>query len=157
MATKLGFAAISLLMATAAHADTQELTVSMLLLPGNIADAGFMEAGYNGLLQIQKDFGAKISYVDRVEPKPELLTAALRRMAEDHHAMIIAHGGQNNKAAEQVASEFPDIQFVVVQGNVTGSNLSTYEVLQEESAWLAGAAAGLLTQTDVVGHISGTG
>lgn len=154
MMTKLGFAAISLLMATAAHADTQELTVSMLL-PGDITDHGFMEAGYNGLLQIQKDFGAKISYVDGVEPKPELLTAALRRMAADHPDLIIAHGGQNNKAAEQVAAEFPDIQFVVVQGNVTGPNLSSYEVLQEESAWLAGAAAGLLTQTDVVGHISG--
>lgn len=38
---------------------------------------------------------------------------------------------------------------------MTGPNLSSYEVLQEESAWLAGAAAGVLTQTDVVGHISG--
>lgn len=38
---------------------------------------------------------------------------------------------------------------------MTGPNLSSYEVLQEESAWLAGAAAGLLTQTNVVGHISG--
>lgn len=36
-----------------------------------------------------------------------------------------------------------------------GPNLSSYEVLQEESAWLAGAAAGLLTETDVVGHILG--
>lgn len=99
MMTKLGFATISLLMTTAAHADMQELTVSMLL-PGNIADHGFMEAGCNGLLQVQKDFGAKISYVDGVEPKPELLTAALRRMAADNPDLIIAHGGQNNKAAQ---------------------------------------------------------
>lgn len=43
----------------------------------------------------------------------------------------------------------------MVQGNVVGDNLSSYEVLQEQSAWLAGAAAGLQTQTNVVGHISG--
>ena len=54
-----------------------------------------------------------------------------------------------------MAAEFPDLKFVVVQGAVTGPNLSSYEVLQEESAWLAGAAAGLLTETGTVGHISG--
>ena len=152
--TKLGYAAISLLMASTAHAQSDSLSVAMLLA-GNIEDNGFMEAGYNGLLKIQEEFGAKISYIDKIEPEPEQLAAALRRLAQDEPDMVIAHGGQNNQAAQQVAAEFPEIEFVVVQGNVTGPNLSSYEVLQEESAWLAGAAAGLLTETDVVGHISG--
>ena len=69
--------------------------------------------------------------------------------------MIIAHGGQNNDAAKTVAAEFPDIAFVVTQGNVTGPNLASYEVLQEESAFLAGVLAGLTTKTGVVGHMSG--
>lgn len=68
---------------------------------------------------------------------------------------MIAHGGQDSDAAQIVAAELRDVQFVVVQGGVTGPNLSSYEVLQEESAWLVGAPAGLLTQTNVVGHISG--
>lgn len=147
-------AALSLLAANMAQAQTDDVSVSMLLA-GNIDDNGFMQAGYNGLLQAQEEFGVAISYIDKIEPKPELLVAALRRLAQDGPDMIIAHGGQNNQAAEQVAAEFPEIQFMVVQGNVTGPNLSSYEVLQEESAWLAGAAAGLLTQTGVVGHISG--
>ena len=62
---------------------------------------------------------------------------------------------KTRRRAEEVAAEFPDVKFVVVQGNVTGPNLSSYEVLQEQSTWLAGAAAGLLTETNVVGHISG--
>ncbi|MDP0926970.1 BMP family protein [Paracoccus onubensis] len=146
--------ALAIVAGTAAYAERDDLNVAMLL-PGDIEDNGFMEAGYNGLMRIEKEFGAKISYIDDIKPEPELLTDALRQLAQDGPDMIIAHGGQNNDATKQVAAEFPDIAFVVVQGNVSGPNLASYEVLQEESAWLAGAAAGLLTTTNVVGHISG--
>ena len=155
---KLAFAA-TVLIATAIAPATRaiaadKLSVSMLLA-GQIDDKGFMEAGYNGLVAIRDQLGADIDYIDGVEPKPELLADALRKLAEKKPDLVIAHGGQNNKAAEIVAAEFPDVKFVVVQGAVTGPNLSSYEVLQEESAWLAGAGAGLLTKTNVVGHISG--
>lgn len=140
------------LMGTSALA--QDLEIAMLL-PGNIEDNGFMEAGYNGLLAIESELGAKTSYIDQVKPEQALLEKALRELADKSPDMVIAHGGQNSKAAEVVAAEYPGIEFVVVQGGVTGPNLSSYEVLQEESAWLAGAAAGLMTKTGVVGHISG--
>lgn len=130
------------------------LEVSMLLA-GQIDDKGFMEAGYNGLMAIQNELGATVNYIDNVAPEVDLLADALRKLAQAGPDMVIAHGGQNNAAAERVAAEFPDVNFVVVQGGVTGPNLSSYEVLQEESAWLAGAAAGLMTETGVVGHISG--
>lgn len=126
-----------------------------MLIPGKIDDGGFMEAGYNGLLSIERELGAEITYIDQIQPEQELLTAALRELAQQNPDLIIAHGGQNSKAVAEVAPEFPNIRFVVVQGNVTGDNLSSYEILQEQSAWLAGAAAGLLTQSNVVGHISG--
>ena len=147
------FGAITLL-GSAALAQEQDLAIGMLL-PGNIQDRGFMEAGHNGLLAIEREFGAETFYIDDIKPEQNLLEAALRELAERAPDMVIAHGGQNSKAAEVVAAEYPEIEFVVVQGGVTGPNLSSYEVLQEESAWLAGAAAGLLTESGVVGHISG--
>lgn len=130
------------------------LKVSMLI-PGSIDDGGFMEAGYQGLLKIREDLGATGHYLDKIKPNMEDLSAALIRLAKNGPDMIIAHGGQCSQAAEAVAKDYPDIEFVVVQGHVTGDNLSSYEVLQEESTWLAGAAAGLLTESNVVGHISG--
>lgn len=131
-----------------------KLKVAMLI-PGHIDDGGFMEAGYKGLLMIRDKLGADIAYIDKVKPKKDLLSASLRKLAAAGPDLIIAHGGQNSKAMVAVAPEFPNLKFVVVQGNVRGSNLSSYEILQEQSAWLAGAAAGLLTKTNVVGHISG--
>lgn len=150
-AMAVGVAAV---LPVAGYADQDKLSVSMLLA-GQIDDKGFMEAGYNGLIAIRDQLGAEIDYIDGIKPEPELLADALRDLAARGPDMVIAHGGQNNGAAEIVAAEFPDVKFVVVQGAVTGANLSSYEVLQEESAWLAGAASGLLTKTGTVGHISG--
>jgi basic membrane protein A len=146
--------ALALVFCTPLAANAKALKVVMLI-PGHIDDGGFMEAGYNGLLMIGEKLDAKTSFIDKVKPKKELLAAAIRKLAADKPDLIIAHGGQNSKAMAMVAPEFPGIKFVVVQGNKTGENLSSYEILQEQSAWLAGAAAGLLTKTGVVGHISG--
>jgi basic membrane protein A len=135
-------------------AQEQPLEIAMLI-PGRIDDGGFMQAGYNGLVAIRDELGAETRYIDGIPPEPEAMAAALRELASAGPDMVIAHGGQTAPAVEVVAAEFPDVRFTVVQGALTGPNVASYEVLQEESAWLAGAAAGLLTETDVVGHISG--
>ena len=146
--------ALVLALLSPSSAEAKKLKVAMLI-PGQIDDGGFMEAGYKGLLMIRDKLGADITYIDKIKPQKELLSSALRKLASAGPDMVIAHGGQNSKAMVAVAPDFPNIKFVVVQGNVKGPNLSSYEILQEQSAWLAGAAAGLLTKTNVVGHISG--
>lgn len=125
------------------------------LFAGQVNDGGFMQSGYDGFLQAQQRLGLSGQYIDKVAPKKELLEAALRELASSGPSMVIAHGGQNNGAAAQVASEFPDVRFVVTQGNVKAANLSSYVVLQEHSAYLAGALAALSTRSGVVGHMSG--
>ncbi|GAA1404378.1 membrane protein [Glutamicibacter uratoxydans] len=165
MARRLAIAAIAALALTGCSAAPQAeqppsspasepIRVAMLLA-GSSDDGGFMESGYRGLQRAELDLGVKISHIEGVKPEQKQLEKALRDLGETGVDMIIAHGGQNSAAAEVVSAEYPQIQFVVTQSGVKGSNLSSYEVLQEESAWLAGAAAGLLTESDVVGHMSG--
>jgi basic membrane protein A len=133
--------------------DNSRIKVSMVI-PGPIDDGGFMAAGYAGLLSVESQLGAEIKYIDKIKPEMDLLTEAIRSLAKENPDLIISHGGQTAKAMQAVAPEFPNIKFSVTQGDVSGENLSSYEVAQEQSAWLAGAAAGLLTKTGVVGHIS---
>lgn len=125
------------------------------LFAGRVDDGGFMESGYKGLLRARDQFGLATRYIDGVLPQRERLTAALRELAGNGAALVIAHGGQNNEAAKTVAGEFLRQQFVITQGNVAGANLASYDVLQEQSAFLAGALAGLLTRSGTVGHMSG--
>jgi basic membrane protein A len=125
------------------------------LFAGSIQDGGFMQAGYDGLERGRARFGVDVSFVQGIAPHIDDLAAALRQLAAAAPSLIIAHGGQNNDAAKLVAPEFPQLRFVVTQGNVAGPNLSSYSVAQEQSAFLAGALAGLITRTGVVGHLSG--
>lgn len=80
-------------------AGEKRLKVAMLI-PGQIDDGGFMEAGYNGLLKIRDELGAKVKYIDKIQPVHEELTEALRKLANEKPDLLIAHGGQNSKAVQ---------------------------------------------------------
>ena len=125
------------------------------MFPGRIDDGGFVEAGYRGLMRIRDELGIPVTYVDGIRPDAEAMKVALRELADSGAKLVIAHGGQASEAVQRVAWEFPQQRFVSIQGHLTRPNLAIYEVLQEQSAWLAGAAAGLLTKSNVVGHMSG--
>ncbi len=125
------------------------------LFAGKIDDKGFMEAGWRGLERARVELGVQTRYIDSVVPQRDLLVAALGQLAASGVDLVVAHGGQNNEACSQVAALYPQVKFAVTQGGVTGANLSSYEVLQEESAYLGGVLAALTTRTGVVGHMSG--
>jgi basic membrane protein A len=148
-----GLASAPLLLAPAARAaDAKKIAA---LFAGSTTDRGFMQAGFQGLRTAAETAGASFTFKEGVKPEKDLLVDALRELARTRPDLVVAHGGQNNAAAQIVAAEFPDILFAVTQGNVTGANLASYEVLQEESAYLAGALAAWTTKTGVVGHMSG--
>jgi basic membrane protein A len=125
------------------------------LFAGKRDDRGFMEAGWRGLEQARTELGVETRFIDNIAPQKAALAHALEQLARDGAQLIIAHGGQNNEACEEVAQRFAQTRFVVTQGAVTGRNLASYEVLQEESAYLAGMLAAMTTRTGVVGHMSG--
>jgi basic membrane protein A len=149
----LAGACTGLWFASASHAQ-RPLRIAALFA-GQIDDKGFMEAGYRGLVSARDRLGVDIVWRDGIKPERDQLAGSLREMARVGADLIIAHGGQNNEAAKAVALEFPSTRFVVTQGSVTGSNLASYEVQQEDSAFLAGALAGWATKTGTVGHMSG--
>jgi basic membrane protein A len=125
------------------------------MFPGPIDDGGFVESGYQGLMRIRDELRIPVRFVADVAPDEQAMKAALRELADSDAKLVIAHGGQAAEAVQRVAWEFPQQRFVSIQGHLTRPNLAVYEVLQEQSAWLAGAAAGMLTKSNVVGHLSG--
>jgi basic membrane protein A len=125
------------------------------MFPGRIDDGGFIEAGYRGLMRIRDELGIPVTYVDGIPPDEEAMKAALRELADSDAKLVIALGGQAAEAVQRVAWEFPQQRFASIQGHLTRPNLAVYEVLQDQSAWLAGAAAGQLTRSNIVGHMSG--
>jgi basic membrane protein A and related proteins len=68
---------------------------------------------------------------------------------------VLVHGGSSDTAVQEVAPEFPSVQFLSTHGTVAGTNFSCFNIRQPQSAFLAGALAALTTRSGVVGHLSG--
>jgi len=85
----------------------------------------------------------------------DAIAAVLAQRPAQGSALVIVHGGQGDTPVAHLAPLHPSVQFAVTQGAVTGPNVASYEVRQEESAFLAGVLAARTTRTGTVAHLSG--
>jgi basic membrane protein A len=126
-----------------------------VIFVGELHDNGFNQRALDGAERAQREAGyADIEIVSGVSYDPQAMEAALRGAAERSGGVVFI-GGQGNRVTPAVAEDFGDRAFAVVQGNVAGTNLASYDVLQEQSAFLAGVLAARMTRTGTVGHLSG--
>jgi len=125
------------------------------MFPGRVDDGGLFELGHRGLQRVRAELGIPVRHLDGVAPEREPMLAALRELAASEATLVVAYGAVTSEAVQRVAWEFPAQRFVAIEGRLTRPNLAVYGVRQAESAWLAGAAAGLLTRANAVGHLGG--
>lgn len=130
------------------------MNISVIFV-GELHDRGFNQVALDGVEQLRRAAGdTRIEVVSGIAYDTQAMALALRETAARSDGIVFI-GGQGNHVTPAVAEECPDTAFAVVQGNVTGPNLSSYDVLQEQSAFLAGAFAARMTETGTVGHLSG--
>src|SRR5271165_3139805 len=127
-----------------------------ILIPGSKSDKGWMESGYDGLVAAQKTYGDKIkvqmieniNYADMEQALTNLATG---------NALVIGVGGQTQAAVYKIAKRFPATKFSIVGGNEADAlpNVAGYDVKQAEIAFVAGAAAAMLSKTGGVSYVGG--
>lgn len=121
---------------------------------GEVADLGFNASALVGAEAAATDGLAEIDLITGVSYDQAAIRARMTEIMPDVDGLVFI-GGQGNVVTPEIAAAWPDRSFAVVQGKVTGPNLASYDVRQEESAFLAGWLAARLTRTGVVGHLSG--
>jgi basic membrane protein A len=121
---------------------------------GEVHDDGFNASALEGVMRAKDAGVADINVIDAVPYKEDVIRTRLTDAMADCDGLVFI-GGQGNVATPEIAALHPDKRFSIVQGHQTGPNLSSYDVLQEETAFLAGALAALVTKTRIVGHLSG--
>lgn len=122
---------------------------------GRIDDGGFIESGYRGARESCEQHGLVLDHVGHVAIDPDSLVAAIEAGAAGKPDLVLVHGGRSDEAVAIAAPHHPEIRFLSTHGSRAGANFSCFTIAQPESAFLAGALAGWLTQTGVVGHLSG--
>lgn len=125
------------------------------ILAGRADDGGFIESGYQGALAASRRHGLEFRQVEHVGTETAALVYAIDAAASGMPEMIVVHGGRSDEAVASAAPGYPSIQFLSTHGAVSGANFSCYTIAQPESAFLAGALAGRLTRSGIVGHLSG--
>lgn len=122
------------------------------VLFGRPGAGSFNQAGVEGLARAAS---LPVAIETVWEPEPTRRAATIEAAAR-RADLVIAHGGQGEQAVGAVAPAFPDIAFAVTQGRITGPNIAGFEVLQEQSAFLAGALAGWwIGPGGIAAHLSG--
>jgi basic membrane protein A len=83
-------------------------------------------------------------------------TKALTNLASKND-LVIGVGGQTQAAVYKIAKRFPKVKFSIVGGNEGESlpNVAGYDVKQAEIAFVAGAAAAMLSKNGAVSYVGG--
>lgn len=121
---------------------------------GEVQDAGFNASALAGAERAGQSPGVAITLVSGVRYDQDEIRARLAEVVPEVDGLVFI-GGQGNIATPEIAARYPDKRFAIVQGQKTGPNLASYDVRQEDSAYLAGVLAAHLTRTGTVGHLSG--
>ncbi len=136
-----------------AAAPVTDLRVAMVL-PGPISDKGFNQGGYAGLELIASELGAETAFSEST-PIAEF-EQVYRDFADQGFNVIIGHGFEFGDVALKVAPDYPDTKFIVgshpfvAAENVAGITGETWQ-----SAYVLGALAGLMTESNKIGGIAG--
>lgn len=121
---------------------------------GALADRGFNASAQAGALRAAEKRVADIEIVSGVPYDQPAIRKRLAEVLTDVDGLVFV-GGQGNLSMPDVAADHPRHRFAIVQGKRQGPNLASYDVRQEESAFLAGVLAAHLTRGGTVAHLSG--
>lgn len=117
-------------------------------------DKSFNEAVYqNGVKVYNADKGITVR---EFEPQNEAQREqGLRRLANRGFTPIVAVGFNMASAVEKVATEFPDIQFTIIDMVVDKPNVQSIVFKEHEGSFLVGALAAKASANGKVGFIGG--
>lgn len=125
-----------------------------LLLTGTVNDAGWSESSYRGLKAAETEWNLDVAYTESLALVD--MESAARDYASQGYDIIILSSTDFNDAALAVAPDFPEQRFVIINGNEAQEpNLANFRPNTPECGFIAGAFAGLITESNKVGIIGG--
>jgi basic membrane protein A and related proteins len=120
---------------------------------GGRFDKSFNQAGYEGAERWKKETGRK--YLEVEISNDTQRVQAIRRMAEKGASPIVSIGFAQASALQQVAKEFPKLQFVIIDAKVDLPNVQSVLFKEQEGSYVVGAMAALVSKTGKVGFVGG--
>jgi simple sugar transport system substrate-binding protein len=121
-----------------------------------LTDAGWAQQHEQGRRAVAQALGAQVQtrFVENV-PEGADAERVIRDLAAQGHHIIFTPSFGYMEPTLRVARDFPDVKFESITGLKQAPNVATANARYYEGRYLAGIAAGRLTQTDVAGYVAG--
>lgn len=144
----LGATAAVALSGTAALADP-----ALIFDLGGKFDKSFNEAAYGGAARWAEETGG--SYRDIEMQSEAQREQALRRLAESGSNPVVMTGFAFMSVLEQVAPDYPDTTFAIIDGVVDAPNVRSVVFTEHEGSYLVGMLAAMASESGTVGFVGG--
>ncbi len=120
---------------------------------GGKFDKSFNEGVWNGARKFTADTG--IEFRDFEVQTDSQRIQALRTFARQGFDPVLAVGFQYAPAMEEVAAEFPETRFAIIDAVVDQPNVQSIVFREHEGAFVVGILAAMASQTGKVGFVGG--
>jgi basic membrane protein A and related proteins len=124
---------------------------------GKVDDRTFNEFAYQGMMHAVKEFGLKSAFIETQQPTD--YEKNIEQFASTGYELIITVGFMLGDATRRMALKYPRVQFAIVDFAYAPpvANIIGLTFAEDQSGFLAGALAGLMTKTRTVGMVAGVG
>jgi len=121
-----------------------------------LMDAGWVHQHDEGRKAVAKALGEKVetTYVENVAEGADS-ERVIRDLARQGAGLIFTPSFGYMEPTLKVAQEFPQVKFESITGYKTAPNVATANARYYEGRYLAGVAAGRVTQSHVAGYVAG--
>lgn len=124
-----------------------------MILDSSISDGGWGAACYNAMVSAAADSGFETLYTDNLTSAD--FSSSIRSYCDLGVNLIFAPGNQYTDAVKEVAADYPDVKFALLNGTVEEANITSILPDAQQIGYIAGAFAGLMTKTNKLGFIGG--
>lgn len=124
-----------------------------MICDSSINDGGWGAASYNAMLEAAAEYGFETQYTDGLTSAD--FATSIRSYCDLGFDLIFAPGNQYTDAVEEVAADYPNVYFALLNGTVETDNIVSLLPDAEQIGYMAGALAGLMSQTNNIGFIGG--
>ncbi len=145
--------ALAASLAAAGVATAADFTPAIIFDMGGKFDKSFNEAAYHGAEKFKAETG--IPYLEFEVTNELQRDQALRRMARRGANVVVAVGFSFATPLEEIAKEYPDTKFVIIDSVVEAPNVQSVVFKEHEGSFLVGMAAAMASKTGKVGFVGG--
>ena len=124
-----------------------------MISDSSVSDGGWGASCYQAMVDAAAEKGWETVYTDNVATSD--YATVMTDYAELGYDLIFAPGNQYTDAVKQVAEEYPEIKFALLNGTVETDNIQSILPDAEQIGYMAGALAGLMSKTNNIGFIGG--